>query len=206
MNWKDHFIVFDTETTGLDSDARIIEIGFIEVVGGEIGQSDARTFYPKDVDWQSEKVAKALEVNHLDEATLRKEGNSFEDSLPWLWSFLSAPVWVGHNIVFDMKMLAQEFGHCNDTCPSPEMFSLCTMQVSASLDRQPSFRYRLADVAERMGITVEGDAHRALTDALTCAYILKTLLPQLPDDAALMPSLLSTAEAGWKKRNTGRRR
>jgi DNA polymerase III epsilon subunit-like protein len=196
--WTDGFIAFDTETTGVDGQARIVEIAVVVFEGGRPIREWAQTLFPVGVDWGSTKVREALTVNKLTVAELQGKP-TFEQVLPDLMLELSNDVLVAHNLAFDLRMVNQELGRLGRPKLTPKT-SACTMSLAAMLD--PAARSnKLGDVSARYGVTPKG-AHRAAADAEACGLILAAMLQkgQLPGDDASLGALSQRAEAAWRSR------
>lgn len=196
MNWQDRFIAFDTETTGLDSKARIIEIACVLFENGEPKVAYETFLFPKDVDWNDKNVMAALAVNQIDPKEL--EGKpTFEDVFHHLFTaFNSAPVWVAHNAEFDLRMLNQEYSrYKGGSFPiQPATFCLCTKLLSMRVSSGEK-SHKLQDAAPRWGVKQDG-AHRAASDAFTCGRILSEMAKgHLPNDIAQVHELQKQASS-----------
>lgn len=196
MRWYEKsWAVFDTETTGMGRDARIIELGIVTFEGGRIVQRWSSLFNPPGTDWEHPDVVKALAVNGITREQLQ-DAPTFEAKLPELLVQFDASVWVAHNISFDSRMLLQEFNRCNAKYRAPE-FRVCTLDLARKYHPAPG--NKLAEVASRFDVTLNG-AHRAVADAEACGYILAAMVRggHVPADDAAMQRLCS--EVGSKKR------
>jgi|HubBroStandDraft_1064217.scaffolds.fasta_scaffold245315_2 DNA polymerase III epsilon subunit-like protein len=205
MNWAERFVSFDTETTGFDSKARIIELACVLFENGEPTETFETYLLPPDVDWNDKNVLSALEVNKINPKDL--EGKpSFGEIFHHIYlAFNGAPVWVAHNAEFDLRMLDQEYGfYKGGAFPvKPEMACLCTMSLSRSIHPDGK-RHRLEDTAARWGVAQDG-AHRAASDAIACGRILSAMSKgHLPSDLAQVHELQTQANASWNSRR-GRR-
>ena len=98
-------IIFDTETTGLDSSSdRIVEFGAVELVNRfPTGRSYHAYFNPAGRQVHPE----ALEVHGLSDAFLADKP-TFADKAPELMAFLDGGILVAHNAGFDMGFLNAE--------------------------------------------------------------------------------------------------
>lgn len=168
MDWSTSYVALDTETTGFGPKARVLEVGVVTFERGVPVREWSQLLCPTGVDWEDGQVKKALEVNQIKREEL--EGKpTFEEVLPQLLLELSIPVWVAHNLDFDLRMLQQEFARLNQSLPLPHL-GACTFRLSAHLNpRAPS--NKLADTAAHYGVLQE-DAHRATVDARVCGLIL----------------------------------
>jgi len=164
------FVVFDLETTGLNSSPvsgnmdKIIEIGAFKVTDGEIAESFTTFINP------GRKLSE--EIISLTGITEEMVANAptYEEAMPDFYKFCFGSTLVGHNVVgFDFKFVDyywQRLGYnfnrrLIDTIPlSQELLFLSN--------------YKLNTVAERFGITF--NHHRAIDDALATAKIFLELI------------------------------
>src|SRR5690606_599891 len=101
---------------------------------------------------------------------------SFAETWPMLRSLLhSGVVVIGHNIGFDLTMLAREASRIGETWHDPP--SLDTALLAAALEPQAT-ALELDDVAARLGVSVVG-RHTALGDALAAAEVFTRMIPRL---------------------------
>ena len=202
MTWGPSWIAFDTETTGLDDKARIVEIALVHFKEGEIVEQWSSFLKPEGINWDDAKVKEALNVNKIDPKDL-EGAPTFKDVFHRLQiHFRDAEVWVAHNSEFDLRMLNQEhrFHFGADFAISPKLACLCTKLLSNKI--HPHERsHRLQDVAPRWGVQQEG-AHRAASDAITCGRILHAMRQKnaLPASGEDMLSFHKQASANWGSR------
>jgi DNA polymerase-3 subunit epsilon len=121
-----------------------------------------------------------------------------------LVDFIGADTVVAHNASFDRGFLLAEAarqGICGKPFPT-----LCTMRLSRRL--LPGLAsYRLAAVAERLGVRYSGRAHRAEADARVAADVLLKLvasIAQRQSTPLLDPGLLRQL-TDWPIRDAARR-
>jgi len=189
-SWAHRIVAFDTETTGTDDDARILEFGAVLWEDGVKVVDWAFFVNPGSIDTTDARVVEALGVNGLtvaDIATAPTFAQNF-----WLVRhvFHQAAVRVAHNARFDQRMLQVEITRCLaagtikpseaslDEIESEHKVILDTMALDIVLN--PSAKGRgLASVAERWGV---GDwhKHRAKGDAYAAGRILLAMAPKLP--------------------------
>ena len=165
------FVVFDLETTGLNSSPvsgnmdRIIEIGANKIVDGEITESFSTFINPE------RKISE--EITKLTGITEEMVANAptYEEAMPDFYKFCYGSILVGHNIVgFDFKFVDYYWSRLGyiferkliDTIPLSQnvLFGLSN--------------YKLNTIADRFGITF--NHHRAVDDALTTAKIFIELI------------------------------
>lgn len=166
------FVVIDTETTGLGSDARVLEVGMVFSEGGEIVDSWRQRFNPKGVDWNSPSVQGALSVNGIHPSEL-VGCPDFSEMADIVYMFLSRyKVWVGHNLNYDLRMLGLEFNRVGKSLGKDAAFAVCTKELAKyfdSIERTKS-SHKLVDTAVRFGVKL-ADAHTAVGDATATAEI-----------------------------------
>ena len=167
---KNTFVVFDLETTGLNSSPsagnmdRIIEIGAYKVVDGEIKEC-FNTF----VNPQRKLSAEIINLTGIDQATV-DAAPTFEKVMPDFFKFISGCYLVGHNAAnFDYKFIDY---YCSQCGYVPERRLFDTLPFSQSLLRLSN--YKLNTVADYFGITF--NHHRAADDALVTAKIFIELI------------------------------
>jgi DNA polymerase-3 subunit epsilon len=197
MGWFDRFVTFDTETTGFNGDARIIEISCVVFEGGEVKKDWSTLLLPQGVDWENENVKKALEVNKITREQLEGQPSFPEVFHRMYMQFGSASVWSAHNAEFDMRMLNQEFRRYKGIdFPLQPRFCFDTMHLSRAIHPNERF-HKLGDVAVRWGVE-QGDAHRASSDAVTCGRILLSMAKgHLPDDIVQINELQKATSTRW---------
>lgn len=203
MSWPDIWVAFDTETTGVGSDARILEVGAVRFELGEPVEEFGVLLNPPDVDWNDPKVQQALTVNNIDPCQLMDKP-TFGAVYETLAKFMDTPVWVAHNVQFDLRMLLQEcnrIGHF-DLMRRAEA-ALCTMSLSY-LTEPGLPDHKLQTVASRWRIRSPG-AHRAVADARTCGRVLSHMFCacRVPCDWTEMVQMNHAAQHAW--RSKGRR-
>lgn len=98
---NNRIIVFDTETTGLNTDEEdILQIAATEIINGKAGKSFE--VYIQSDKWKAESEA----VHHISQKTLNEFGLSPKTALEKFQEFLGGPsILVAHNADFDEAML-----------------------------------------------------------------------------------------------------
>lgn len=169
-------IVLDTETTGFPRDdwSRVIELGAVVLdTDGQEVSSFSSLVCPDILD---DRATKALEINHIEAHELRGApvvARVVSDFRSWATS-TGARYVTSFNVGFDRPMVAR--------MGLPDLaWASCIMEramdVMGPAGALPAGRYggwkwpKLSEAAEFFGVAVEGDAHRALTDARTAARI-----------------------------------
>ena len=164
------FVVFDLETTGLNSSPtagnmdRIIEIGAYKIIDGEIKEC-FNTFVNPQRKLSAEIInLTGIEQNMVDGAP------TYEKVMPDFFKFISGCYLVGHNAAnFDYKFIDY---YCSQCGYMPERKLFDTLPLSQTLLRLSN--YKLNTVADHFGITF--NHHRAVDDALVTAKIFIELI------------------------------
>ncbi|MDE6867877.1 MAG: ribonuclease H-like domain-containing protein [Clostridia bacterium] len=173
------FVVFDLETTGLNSAPtsgnmdRIIEIGAYKICDGVIGESFSTFINPQKK--LSEEIVKLTGITEDMVAT----APTYEQAMPDFFKFCDGSVLVGHNIAgFDFKFVDY---YCAKLGYMFERKLIDTIPLSQELLFLSN--YKLNTVADKFGIVF--NHHRAVDDALVTAKIfielikIKKSLPKL---------------------------
>ncbi|MDE6075276.1 MAG: ribonuclease H-like domain-containing protein, partial [Clostridia bacterium] len=164
------FVVFDLETTGLNSSPaggvmdRIIEIGAYKVIDGEIKESFTTFVNP-----QRKLSAEIINLTGIDQKTV-DGAPTYEKVMPDFFKFIDGCYLVGHNAAnFDYKFIDY---YCSQCGYVPERKLFDTIPLAQGLLRLSN--YKLNTVADHFGITF--NHHRASDDALVTAKIFIELI------------------------------
>lgn len=190
--WNDRYLSFDVETSGFGSTARILEVAVVCFEKGVPIEEWSSLLSPEDLNWEDEKVMKALEVNHITKEACSGQP-SFRDIVPVLHEWLKEPVWVAHGRDFDTRMLKQEFTREGYIFGFEPKLSICTMELSRHLQGH-IHGHKLEDVALRWEVEFP-EKHRALHDAKVCGLVLHKMSERgvLPPDDSVMESIVRSA-------------
>lgn len=173
------FCVVDIETNGSNvNKGQIIELGAVKFKNGEvIGKFDSLV-YAKDIPKYIQEVTK-ITPNMLENAP------SIDKVLQQFKLFLGDDVFVAHDIKFDYKFISQSFEKYN--LGKLENRKLCTIDLGKRTIAAK--RYGLDYLKEILHINIENH-HRAYSDALSTAYILKQSFQNLPKEIQKVEELI----------------
>lgn len=159
-------IIFDTETTGLESRAdRIIEIGGIELINNfPTGRSLHLYINPGDRKIHPD----ALAVHGITEAFL-KDKPGFADVAQEIIDFFDGAKWIAHNATFDMGFINAEFDRIGLPPVAPE---LVIDTLSMARRKHPMGPNSLDALCRRYGIdNTHRTKHGALLDSELLAEV-----------------------------------
>ena len=160
-------VAIDCETTGLDSNARIVEVAGIEC----------------STSWSLENAFTSL-VNpgiKIPNEIVRMNGitNSMVSCAPDAQSVLSdffawlpSRIVVAHNAVFDLRMLDQEARRVGLTMP--QFSYIDTIPIVRVLAETPNAK--MATIIEHYSLPIVPNQHRALADATSVALLMRYLV------------------------------
>lgn len=169
-----HYVVFDTETTGLSPSGgdEIIQIAAVRIVNGRIltGESFNQLVNPRRaIPPESVKFHGLTDDMVADAPTI-------DQVLPKFRAYVSGAVLVAHNAAFDLKFLKMKERAAGVRFDSPV---LDTMLLSRMLQGDEG-AHNLDGVAARLGIEVI-DRHTALGDSLVTAAVLLRMIDMLKE-------------------------
>lgn len=164
------FVVFDLETTGLNSSPisgnmdRIIEIGAYKIENGEISQCFSTFVNPQRK--LSDEIIKLTGITE----DMVKNAPSYEEVMPDFFKFCEGCILVGHNIAgFDFKFVEYYCAHLGYILERKIIDTIPLSQELLFLSN-----YKLNTVADKFNITF--NHHRATDDALATAKIFIELI------------------------------
>jgi DNA polymerase-3 subunit epsilon len=166
------FVVFDTETTGLDPAGgdEIIQLGAVRIVNGRLLGDE---IIDQLVNPQRPVPASSVKVHGIAPELL---GNQppITQVLPHFHRFAGEAVLVAHNAAFDMKMLQIKEAVCGVRFDQPVLDTL----LLSSVVHPHQESHSLEAIAARLNVTIVG-RHTALGDAMATAEVLLKLIPLL---------------------------
>ena len=182
------FVVFDTETTGLDPSGgdEIISIAGVRIVNGRImsGEQFDQYVHP------GRAIPPASTQIHHITNDMVADAPPIGEVLPKFASYVSDAVLVAHNAAFDMKFIALKEEQTGITFDNPV---LDTVLLAAHLQGQTG-SLTLDALAEQFGIEIPPEVrHTALGDSLATAEVLLRLIDLL--EAAGVKTLREAVEA-----------
>ncbi|HMB15257.1 MAG TPA: exonuclease domain-containing protein [Pelovirga sp.] len=166
------YVVFDTETTGLNPTQgdEIIQLGAIRIVNGNILY---REVIDQLVDPQRMVPVESVAIHGI-QPHLLKGQPTIDKVLPHFQKFSENSVLVAHNAAFDMRFLQIQEERSGITLTNPVLDTLLLSSiVHANLGD-----HSLDDLAKRFNVTIVG-RHTALGDSIVTAEVLLKLIPLL---------------------------
>ena len=175
------FVVFDTETTGLDlSKNRLLSIAGVGMTGLEVQIDDAFEVMvaQSDVGGANAAVIHGLVSKDL------VGGLAPDEAVARFLSFAGDAVLVAHHAAFDVRMLqkaiaehrgAKVWSPAIDTAKLAQRVEVSPMTSSQSAGVEQSGAYQLDSLVERYGIDIP-ERHTAAGDALATALLFQRLL------------------------------
>lgn len=169
------FIVFDTETTGLDTTRdEVVQISAVRILGGRLlsGETFDQLVNP------GRSIPKASEDVHGISDAMVQDAARFEDVAGHFKAYCDGSVLVAHHAAFDMSFLARLKARGGPAIENP---AICTARLSLHLFPHDS-DHTLDGLAARFGITIPPEKrHTALGDSIATAEVLLKMIPLLEE-------------------------
>ncbi|MEM9853141.1 MAG: exonuclease domain-containing protein [Pseudomonadota bacterium] len=167
------FVVFDTETTGLDTQKdEVVQLAGMRLLRGRLMESDVfdSLVNPgRSIPPSATAIHKVSDAMVADARPFKEVGADFAD-------FVEDAVLVAHNARFDQAFLERLAINGGPRIESPV---LCTARLSLALDPHLN-DHTLDAVAHRYGVEIkENDRHTARGDARATAEVFRKMLPML---------------------------
>ena len=162
------FVVYDFETTGLDTNTcEIIEIGAVKIKGGEIVDVFQTLIKPQNT--IPDIITQVTNISN----DMVASSPSIKIVMPAFYDFCKGCILGGYNSAnFDDKILAVQSRKLGI-----EFDNQTTDVILLARSKMASSNYKLSIVVKNLGIVLIG-AHRALNDALATAKVLLKLNEQ----------------------------
>ena len=169
------YVVFDLETTGLNShEHEIIEIGAIKMQGTRIIDKFSEFVKPKMR--VSEKIKNLTNIND----GMLENASPIEDVLPKFMEFSKDATMVAHNAKFDMSFIRRDCKRILGIDYEPAVID--TLQMARDL--LPEYKsYGLGPLTKKLGVALESH-HRAVDDSQATAGMFKIFLEKYLDNGA----------------------
>ncbi len=166
------YVVFDTETTGLNPSKgdEVIQIGAIRIINGQLLYHE---IIDQLVDPKRFVPAESVAIHGI-EPVLLKGQPTIDQVLPHFHAFAENSVLVAHNAAFDMRFLQLQEQKTGIIFDNPV---IDTMLLS-SIVHPNQESHSLDNLAERLNVTIVG-RHTALGDAIVTGEVLLKLIPLL---------------------------
>lgn len=173
QSWlQDEIAILDTETTGLDDMAEIVEISAIDGHGNVLFDSLVRP-----LNLIPEEVTAIHGITNSMVAT----APSWPDVYAALCKALQGRALVIYNASFDVRMIGQVCARHGLDDFTRDARVLCAMSLYAEYWGEWSAKYStyrwqsLSHAAAQQKITIDGQAHRALADVKTTLEVIKSV-------------------------------
>ncbi len=168
------YVVFDTETTGmrLSQGDKPISISGIRIRRGRVQNAD---IFHSLINPGRRIPHDSIQFHHIEDHMVA-DAPSFREVYPKFLEFIGDSVLVAHNAAFDKKCL--EIAATEAGLPLIDNPFLDTLLLSYGIHEGVE-GHNLDNIAERMGITIEG-RHTSLGDARATAHVFLGFLSLLP--------------------------
>jgi DNA polymerase-3 subunit epsilon len=177
-----HYVVVDTELTGLDEKKdSIVSIGAVRMVGGKI---DLGNVFYRLVSPQTKLTAHSVVIHGITPSDLVAQPG-IDSVFAEFCEFAGNDVLVGHFISIDLAFLNREMKRLYGRKLGNAAIDTFTIDewLRKRLKSHACFAkvlsgYRLYDIATSIGVPANG-SHNAISDAFTTAQLLQRFIPLL---------------------------
>ncbi|MFK5927374.1 MAG: exonuclease domain-containing protein [Desulfuromusa sp.] len=188
------YVVFDTETTGLNPSKgdEIIQLGAIRIINGQLLYHEV---IDQLVDPKRFVPATSVAIHGIQPALLQGQP-TIDQVLPYFHTFVENSVLVAHNAAFDMRFLQLQEEKTGIIFNNPVLDTL----LLSSIIHPNQDSHSLDELAARLNVTIVG-RHTALGDAIVTGEILVKLIPLLEahEIYTLADALAATAQSPFAK-------
>lgn len=166
------YVVFDTETTGLEpaKGDEIIQIGAVRIVNGRIMQDEV---IDQLIDPQRSIPETSVAIHGITPEMVAGQP-IVEQVLPYFKRFTEGAVLVAHNAAFDMRCLQLKGAQTGIHFDVPVLDTL----LLSSIVHPHQETHGIEGLARRLNLTISG-RHTALGDAIVTAEVFLKLIPLL---------------------------
>ena len=174
-NWLLNCQILDTETTGLDDKAEIVEISIIDQLGNVVFDSLVKPQQPIP--------AEATAIHGITNDMVAT-APSWADIHDEVCRLISSKPLVIYNADYDMRLMAQTAALYGLKPVTADAGVHCAMLAYAEFygdwnDYKGSYRgQRLTSAAAQQGVVTDGQAHRALADVMMTLGVLQAMARQ----------------------------
>jgi len=168
--WGD-VVVLDTETTGIDTGAEIIEFAAYDIRKGRMMSSLFRPV--SNVPPNVEELTGITQKMLVDEKPVR-------DYELQIKNMLGGKVWVGYNVAFDLRILHQTFLIHGIKFPPIPLVMVDVMLLASNViqvyNSIGEYKWwKLAEACDRLGVIPESEYHRAMADVVATLNLLRAI-------------------------------
>ena len=186
----DNPVILDTETTGLDSNAEVVEVSIIDSSGKALLDTLIKPLYPIP-----EEVIRIHGITN----EMVKDAPIWPDVHETFCEIIKGRKLLIYNAEYDQRIIHQTLNTSNNSlpendkkefsfhelCPEPPS-RICVMKLFAAFygqwdDYREDWKWqKLTTAAEHMNVKVEGKAHRSLADCRMTLGILQAMAARVP--------------------------
>ena len=169
QNLRDSYVVFDIETTGFSPiQNKIIEIGAVKMVNGEVTDRFSRFVNPKEP--IPFRIQELTSIND----DMVKDAEEIEKVLPDFMEFCQGSVLVAHNAGFDTSFIEE---NCKRQGLPYDYTVVDTLSLARMLLTDMA-KFGLANLCKKFNISLENH-HRAIDDATATGEVFIKLIEML---------------------------